>query len=674
MAGEEKLRQGTGATLSLGQKSEVYAANPMPGFDAVGGSAYLARMKGASAADLMAIVCRQGYPARMDVVSQMRGIDSHAILRLIDHGSISWPDDGARYAGFVFEQPQSPRLWNSLDETHAPLGEDMINRFFIAPLAAGLQQFAEVALMHGGVRPTNIFWREGGATPPQLGECMSAPPGIGQPVVFEPLGRAQSIAYGRGAGDGADDMYSLGVTVAFLILGRNPMKGLDDAAIIKAKMDHGSFNTLVGNHRLSGSHFELLRGLLHDDPRQRWSAHDLQQWVGGQRLTPKQTEFSKRATRALVFEGKELWHLRHITTAFAATPAAAARLIERGEFDRWLRRSLGDTDRADRVQEAIDTLKSSGRTVQADDQLIAMVGIALDPSGPISYRGLTLMPMGIAVALAETLRTGGNAQLISEIIANQFIGFWVNQQQEAKTEYVPFAQMFERARGYVDRNTMGTGIERAVYELNPNLPCLSPLVRSQYVLTPRDLLPALEKAATQGNRPREPIDRHLAAWMVTRHRGIDYLLQPLNSQENPTKRTLALLTLLSEWQFKFGPEKLPGLTGWMLGLLEPLARRYYHRPTRDEVAEQLKQVATSGQMNKLVRLLDDPKLLERDQQSFTAARQIYRATTAQIALLERQAKQHKEVAMRYGRPVATYVAWVFAAAAMVFSIIRFMAT
>ncbi len=672
MVGDERPKQGTGETLPLGQKCEVFAANPMPGFDAVGGAAYLARMKGASTADMMAIVCRQGYPVRMDAVSQLRGIDHPSVLRLVDSGAVNWPAENARYAGFVYEQPTNPRFWKSLDEVHTPLSEDMVNRFFVAPMAAGLQQFADVNLMHGSVRPTNIFWRDGDVSPPQLGECLSAPPGMGQPILFEPLGRAQAIASGRGPGKTVDDMYALGVTVVMLILGRNPMKGLDDAAIIKAKIEQGSFNALVGQQRISVSHFELLRGLLHDDPKQRWTAYDLQLWVGGQRLTPKQSEQSKRAQRAFVFEGNELWSLRHITQAFATAPGPAARTIERGEFDRWLRRSLGDSDRADSVQEALDTLKNSGRTAHYDEQMIAMVGMALDPQAPITYRGLTLMPMGIGTALAETIRTGGDPQVISEIIANQFIPFWVNQQQEAKAELVPFAQQLERVRGFIERASLGSGIERAVYLLCPNLPCLSPLVRSQHVMTPRDLLPALEKTATQGNRAREPLDRHLAAWMAVRWGGIDYLLSALNSPDNPMKRTLALLTLLNEWQIKFGPEKLPGMTGWMFSLLESLAQRYHHRPTRDEISGYLQQAAASGQLSRLVQLLDDPKLLERDRQGFDAARQVYRATIAQIGMLERQTKQHKEVAMRYGRPVATYVAWVLAAMAMLFSIMRYM--
>ena len=671
MAAADSMKSDFGETIALGNKSELFPSNPLPGFDAAGGPAYLARMRGSSSADLMAVIGRQGYPARLDAVSPLRSIDNSAILRLIDHGIAAWPSEGARYAGFVFEQPQNPRFWNHLDEAHTPLGEDLINRLFLTPLASGLAQFAEAGLMHGGVRPTNIFWRDGSAGPPQLGECVSVPPGIGQPVLFEPVERALAVPAGRGPGAPAADMYALGITAALLILGRNPMKGLDDAAIIKAKMDHGSFTALIGTQRIGTGQFELLRGLLHDDPRQRWTAHDLQQWLSGQRLGPKQFESSKRATRALMFEGKEYWQTRSIVHAFAAAPAKAARLIESGEFDRWLRRAIGDSERADSVQSAIDTLKNSGRSAHYDDQLAAMVSIALEPGNPFFYRGVTVMPMGIGAALAEQLRTGGDTQIIAEIIGNQFAGFWVNQQHEGKTELVPFAQNMERLRGYIERNIIGGGVERATYELNPSMPCLSPMVRSQYAVGPRDLLPALDKTALTNNRPREPIDRHLAAWMVARNRSIDYLLQPLN-QDHALKRTLALLTLLSEWQSKFGPEKLPNLTAWMLSLLEPLAQRYHHRPTREEASAMLKQVAAAGALNKLVRLLDDPKLLDRDQQSFKAARQIYQATAAQIAVLERQAKQHQEVAIRYGRPVATYIAWVLSAVAMMFSIIRYL--
>jgi len=668
----DKIEQGSSGAVPLGSKSEVFPASPLPGYDAVGASAYLARMKGASSADLLALVCRSGYPPRSDIVNQLRRIEDPAVLRLLDHGMIDMPAEGKRYYGFIFEQPQSPRFWQTLDETHTPLGEDFINRRFIMPIAEGLRQFADVGLMHGGVRPTNIFWRENSASPPQLGECVSAAPGIGQPLLFESLERAQAQPHARGAGSILDDMYALGVTIVFMLLGRNPLKGIDDATLLRLRLERGSFVTMIDNHKLPPGHVELLRGLLHDDPRQRWNPYDLEQWLGGQRISPKQSEFNKRASRALMFAGKEYWQIRPLIPAMWSNVTEGAKLIESGELDRWLRRSLGDEERANRVQEAIETLKSSGRTLQYDEQAVTVTTITLDPSCPIGYRGQVLLPFGVGGGMAEAVRTGNNVQIMAEIISNQFVGFWVNQQIQGKTELVPLAQTYERMRGYIERTTLGMGIERVVYEINPTLTCLSPLLQGQNVIAARDFLVALERTASQPGRPHEPMDRHIAAWLVTKDRNMDYALRPLNASNNPLQRALATLNLYSHWQQKHGPDKTPALAAWFLALLEPLASRFYNRHTREAVAEALQTAAASGKLSALVQLLDDEKFVERDVQGFQAARQVYRATLAQIATLERQRKHQAEVARTYGRPTATYIAWVLSAMMIAYSILRTM--
>jgi eukaryotic-like serine/threonine-protein kinase len=658
--------------VPLGNRSEVFPDKPMADYDAAGGTAHLARMRGAHTADLMAIICRSGYPPRSDIVNQLRRIDNPAILRLLDQGMVDLPQEGQRYYGFVFEQPQNPRLWTTLDETRPPLGEDFLNRRVITPLTDGLKQFADVGLMHGSVRPTNMFWRENSGGAPQLGECVSVAPGIGQPLMFESLERAQALPYARGAGTILDDMYALGVTIIMLALGRNPLKGLDDATILRLRLERGSFTTMLDNHKLPPGHVELLRGLLQDDPQQRWTPYDVEQWLSGQRLSPKQSEFNKRATRGLSFAGKEYWQVRPLLPMLWSHSAEAAKLLQTGEIDRWLRRSMSDPERADRLDAALEKLKNSGRSTQYEEQMVTLASIALDPQGPIAYRGQIVMPGGVGGALAEAMRTGEHLQLVAEIISNQFVGAWVQQQTHGKAELMPLEQSFERMRGHVEQSGFGSGLERVVYELNPTLGCLSPLVRGHNVIAAPDFLIALEKTAAQGNRPREPIDRHIAGWLVVKDRQVEQTLRGLNSGDDALRRGLATLALYNYWQEKHGPDALPGLCSWLAGILEPMVRRYYNRPTRDAAAAALQQAVASGELRQLVRLLDDPSLVARDQQGFQAARQIYRATVAQIAVLERQRQQQKEVERIYGRPTATYIAWVLSAMMALYTIIRAM--
>ena len=380
-----------------------------------------AAFKGDAGSDLVAIVCNSGLPVRLDVVTAMRSIEHPSVLRLADSGVIAWVD-GMRYAAFAYHRPTAPRFMRIIDETHPPMSEDAFNRHFLHPLVGVLAEFMRTGIVHGAIRPTNLFWRYGSTSRPQLGECLSAPAGLGQPVLFETIERGMTMPLGRGAGSHADDCYALGVTTALMVLGHNPLKGIDDRAIIQTKMEQGTFNALIGHHRLSPHHIELLRGLLTDDAHQRWSAADIEQWLGGRRSTPKSSDTGRRAMRYIEFAGKEFWQVAPLAKALAENVSDAAHVIESGMLDKWLRRSLNDEDRADDVADAVASAKESGKTANYEEQLVARACIALDPAAPIRYRGLAVMPGGIAGMLAHAVATGGNVGVLAEIISSQLVG------------------------------------------------------------------------------------------------------------------------------------------------------------------------------------------------------------------------------------------------------------
>ena len=53
-----------------------------------------------------------------------------------------------------------------------------------------------------------------------------------------------------------------------------------------------------------------------------------------------------------------------------------------------------------------------------------------------------------------------------------------------------------RLRGHVANGSPGFGIERCLYELNPSLPCMSPLVARLHANGVHTLLLALNRVAT----------------------------------------------------------------------------------------------------------------------------------------------------------------------------------
>src|SRR3546814_2332099 len=124
------------------------------------------------------------------------------------------------------------------------------------------------------------------------------------PAIYEPIDSAMAVPEGRGYGGPEDDYYALGVLVLVLLCGGNPVPGLSEHELVEAKISKGSYAALVGETRLSLPMVEVLRGLLCDDPEERWRHDDLQLWLSGRHLSPKQALLPPQAARLYPFDGE----------------------------------------------------------------------------------------------------------------------------------------------------------------------------------------------------------------------------------------------------------------------------------------------------------------------------------------------------------------------------------
>src|SRR4029077_1269189 len=85
----------------------------------------------------------------------------------------------------------------------------------------------------------------------------------------EPQCSAICLPPGGGEGSIADDVYSLGVLLLCLVLGRAPLASLDEGAIIRRKLVMGTYAALAGDERLPPIIGDLVRGILAEDPEHR---------------------------------------------------------------------------------------------------------------------------------------------------------------------------------------------------------------------------------------------------------------------------------------------------------------------------------------------------------------------------------------------------------------------
>ncbi|HYD31229.1 MAG TPA: serine/threonine protein kinase [Azospirillaceae bacterium] len=656
MASDTQTAEKEAEAIELGGRYEIFPSHPLTHLDNAAGQAFAARGIKERRVEPFVLICTASAMSRMETIQLMRSVETLGLMRMLDAGVIRWPD-GSRRLALVFEKPAGKRLMSALQDVIDPMPEEVLTRLVIQPAHSALVELSGRGITHGGIRPTNMFYRDITSSGLMIGECISSPCGYNQPLLFETIERGMALPAGRGLGTVSDDLYALGVTILMLLLGRNPVKHLDDDTLMQMKIERGTYPALVGQMRLSFTITEPLRGFLTDDPKQRWTLTDLDLWLNGRRLSPKQPQVPKRAVRPFEFHGEEYLYCRTLSRAFGRFPQQAAIAIDSGDLDRWLRRSMSDEIRANSVTGAIETASAAGKTANLADRLVARVSMALDPPAPIRYKTKSVMPDGIGPALQEAFIKGENYQPLAEIISGQLPMFWVNVQNDFKPEFVPLVHTFDMMRGYIEAATPGYGIERVLYELNQGMPCISPIVYDQFPLNPPDMIAALDVAARKADRPREPIDRHVAAFFAARNRRFDEVfLAQITPGIEPIRRCLAMLNILSETQRKYNGEPAPYLADWLVVILKPAIDRFRNRPLQEKMRKQLDQACKDGRLVELARIVDDIDQIRQDQDGFAMAKREYQAIIKELRQIEGHIGDREEMAETLGRQFAAYIA------------------
>ena len=300
---------------------------------------------------------------------------------------------------------------------------------------------------------------------------------------------------------------------------------------------------------------------------------------------------------------------------------------------------------------------------------MSRVTMALDPLGPIRYPDIAVAIDGFGAALLAACRGRGSVQHIAEAIRTRLPAFWLGAQAGFKPEHVPVMKNFERLRLHLEDRRPGYGIERVLYELNPRLHCLSPLIEADCVLEVGDLLAALERASEGQTGEDLHIDRHVAAFIAARYRqaGTDWM-EALNSSD-AVQRVLGALYLLVRLQSYKGPAAVPALAQ-RLGRQLPLAiGRYHNRSRRTRIKAELPTLVAKGNLLDLLSLVDAGADRQLDAAGFHQAQREYQMIQRRLEGLRSDAPRRPQIAaesgLRYAAHAASLMAWLVALATIV---------
>ncbi|MDJ0895658.1 MAG: hypothetical protein QNJ92_11010 [Alphaproteobacteria bacterium] len=606
-----------------------------------------------------ALICDPKLPMRSDFLAGYRRLEHINQLQLLDWGVINWPLEGRRCMALIYERPHGARLMASLSDEIEPFTEDRLVRDVLRPLSHVLAGFADLRVPHRGVRPTNLFRRTPDGEVIALGDGLAMPAGAAQPVVCETVENGMAHPAGRGYGTLADDMYALGVTLAILLQGRNPMAGLSDQQIIQRKLELGSFQALMGEHRVSQGLMEPLRGLLGDNPQTRWTMEELHKWLDGHRQSPRQGQLPRRTQRPMSFAGVNYHDVRSLGFAFQCNWTDGLAAVRQDEFKNWAARSIDDNDQSERIIAACERGGVGGGV----DRLLGHVCIALDPLAPVRFKGIGVNIVGgLGPALAAVMDDSASRQSLVELILSGLAPIWLADQHPPISDAPQIAQQVDQLVPQLNSSAIGAGVERCLYMLNPALPCLSTIVESEFVDEPERLLAALERVAGRSPRPSAPIDRHIAAFIAVRSKmSVSSDLARMDSRDKGTS-ALGMLRILAGLQNHYGIGPVPQLAAWLAELLKPAISQYRNLALRKDMEAAVRSVTRAGKLTELVRLVDNPNLRQRDEAGYQWACQRHQQIVAKIRQLELDEGKRSAAAEHLGGQIAASVSSLLASA------------
>lgn len=629
----------------LNNQYTIDLQQPLPSFDTQTAKAYAASDASEPSKMLFAHVCEWGVPQRHRAISALMGLECRSITQLVAAGNVKLSTTQQERFVIFYERPPGIKLSELIKRKKIPANTVFIYEHILSPIANAIQQFSDLDISHGLINPDNIYINDHAI----LGPCVAEPCGLSQPFYYESVERMQALPNAKGEGSTSHDYYALAVLLLEILHGFEHMAAYNKDSLIQAIFRQGPYNALMQEKEVAEVFYDFFRGTFNVNPHDRWRGKQVLPWLAGKRFNVLPPPTPADAVRP--YELSENNHAntrRELAHLFSLDWTRMIASLHNNQLSHWVSVSLRNKELSDIISRLSRTAYdlSTKNETQTYEALMNII-MLLDPPGPVRIRGLSMHVDGMDSLCADLYakKQHPELQLLAKFIESNMVNYWLELQakmHKEKEEYEIPAVInnlnirLDRLRGCIRNQGIGFGIERMLYDLNPDMACISPVLASHNVKTLAELLTKLDQLAPKLSEEDDPIDRHIGAFIaskliITKEIRLDELEGiPMLA----TNKTIMAIYLLGASQIKASHLRLPGLTTWLVLRTLPLMDHIHSRTLRKKYKIALMALAPLGSIPKLADLIVSADYAANDYIGYKKALITYQNNANSIAYYE----------------------------------------
>ena len=643
---------------------EILCDEPLSKLNKTHVKAYKVKDQKSPDRNLYAAICHPEHPPRISDLDKFKRIDIYSFTTPVAHGVVKVSAmDEYRYV-FIFSVPQGKRL-SELFREHQILKDEYFLTNILAPLAEIVEKLGVHNLCHGHIHPDNIWI---GNNKLFLGESVTAPCGIHQEYIYEPPERVSAQLEGKGKGSNKTDVYALGVLGLESTFGLTKIREMSEKMFTDALLEHGAVYLMSMKRRIPNSISDYILGSLNSNLSERWNGDFLTNWMGGKRYNLVQMSSSTEASRPMEFANNSYYSARSLAHGFFGHWGAAKDFVRHATIGRWLEQNLNKKEQSTLLQRSIDTTGGTKASANKHNgELVARAILILDSSGPMRVDSVSFHISSTGYMIANALFSK-NTEMMNAILNAINYDLPTLQADMNTTIYNENADILwilDKARQNLQKNSFGFGIERALYDMNPNLPCMSPLTEGYFISNNRELLLTLNHLALAKGPDDSLMDRHLAAFSASRSSMFkDIKFKALvKFPELANNAELHVIQILAHAQKTEKLKKLQGLAHWAASRAHRLINDIHGIKMREAMGQELQKAAEMGNLSQVLHYFINTPALRSDQEGFERACKLFASTSMKIHKMK-SVEHLKTAANRKGTAIAAIASF----AILVFSV------